>query len=386
MSYKLCLLLLLSTLGSSACGSSSGVRQCDHVTDCAVGLDCNSNAEGTERCALPDGGASDGAAARAGSDDGTAPVVDAAGGQDSEAGGQDEGGGESTDAEAIDASMEVPVDREPNCVTSADCNDDPTKPICDALKGQCVACTSDGQCVTKLGADPGVCMAHEDGRCATDSETIYVRNQAGCSDTGPGTVATPFCSLGDGGFLSVPGDAGSGAGGELIVVRGAVTGASGAIRRSSLVGQLGASITATGGYYGLRVYRGQSLYVRGVSVTAAGSVGIWADGFSDLKLDHVTVTKSQGGVYVGGTFDISNTTITANGPDTIIPFMGWSGIFATGGKLTLVTVSNNQGGGVTCAGPTTGMGVYATGNTVDITPACGFASCPIPGPDCGAQP
>ena len=56
------------------------------------------------------------------------------------------------------------------CASNADCGG-PT-PICSPAN-TCTACTSDTQCAAIPGG-PGVCMFHQDGRCASDAETIYV--------------------------------------------------------------------------------------------------------------------------------------------------------------------------------------------------------------------
>src|SRR5439155_12883681 len=68
-----------------------------------------------------------------------------------------------------------------------------TKPICDVQARHCVPCTSDAQCAKK-DPNPGICVAHQDGRCAADAETIYVQMANGCGTAGSGRAATPFCS------------------------------------------------------------------------------------------------------------------------------------------------------------------------------------------------
>ena len=87
------------------------------------------------------------------------------------------------------------------CLASSDCNGDTTKPVCDTTTHTCAACTSDSQCVAKLGStgNPGICMSQIDGHCATDAEAIYVQNTTPtCKTTfvvGGGTAANPYCSL-----------------------------------------------------------------------------------------------------------------------------------------------------------------------------------------------
>jgi hypothetical protein len=132
------------------------------------------------------------------------------------------------------------------CAKSADCAADPTKPICDVANQKCVACTADSQCVDRFGANPGVCMSHQDGRCATDAETFYVANVAGCSDSGAGptagTAAAPFCTL-------QPATTSAGGSRALIVVRGPVSGPTDQFNSStevSVVGQQSALVASIG--------------------------------------------------------------------------------------------------------------------------------------------
>ena len=60
--------------------------------------------------------------------------------------------------------------------TSADCTANPAKPICDAASNTCVGCASDDQCVAK-GVGPGICMSHQDGRCASRQRGPLRREQ-----------------------------------------------------------------------------------------------------------------------------------------------------------------------------------------------------------------
>jgi hypothetical protein len=256
---------------------------------------------------------------------------------------------------------------------------------------KCVACTADSQCAAKLGANPGVCMAHQNGRCATDAETFYVSNQAACANTGAngGTVAVPFCTL-DPAATAVSSDR------SVVVVRGVVTstGKSWAAQglEVSIVGQGSAtvgSVTDTALVIGI----GGRLYARDLTVTSVANVGIFAGAGSTLKLDRVVVSNSaKGGIQLNGaSFDISNTTVSGNGPGSDGALF-WGGIYVqfppTGGpnRLNLVTVTNNKSAGISCTGPITGIGVFATGNAGDVSGTCGFLSCPVAGPACGAQP
>jgi hypothetical protein len=328
------------------------------------------------------------------------------------------------------------------CVTSADCIT-ATKPICDLGTGTCVACTSDDQCVAKLAsADPGVCMAHVDGHCATVAETIFVKNDtATCSDTaagdpGFGTSGKPLCSMQPVvSLLSTTRD--------LVVVRGAVSGGNWTFSgqgaaQMTIVGQQPAAgdslaqvgsattpafaisggtafirdlemvasssssaISVTGGSLSLqgatvdRSKRGiditaGSLAIKSGAVTNNSAIGINATG-GTLTLNAVTIDScAGGGIFLGGAaFDIANTSVTNNGPGP----MGTNGgvvvgaLPATGSaQLTLSTIKGNKQIGITCAGPIQADRVYVAANTGgDVAQSCGFDSCPSAGPSCGAQ-
>jgi len=217
-------------------------------------------------------------------------------------------------------------------------------------------------------------MSHQDGRCASEAETIVV-------STG-GTLPT-----------SVP------SGKRLLLVRGAVTGTitwtlSG--QQMTIIGQSSAMLTGNGTASTLHV-TGADLYIRDLGVTA-GAPGITADGGAILRLDHVSVSNNTaGGILLDGAgFDIKNTTINSNGPN--IAGFAFGGILiqnpptsSTAPKsLSLSTIKDNQLVGVSCGSgasvtpaPTT---VLVSGNTGgDIGGACGFTSCGTAGPTCGAQ-
>jgi hypothetical protein len=443
---KLRSLLLLLVLAAPACWSTFLPGRCDKTSDCAAGLVCDltPTPDLDGRCVMADAGAQvDGAAGGAGQGDGGRDTVtsDAAGagaaGHDGGAGGGGAGGSGGSDA-SVDLVPEVKPGCTSNtdcppatpicdaggacrrcdantvssnacaildaatpacgpdgkcivCATSADCKADPTKPICDVANQACVACTSDTQCAAKLGMNPGVCMAHQDGRCATDAETFYVSNVASCSDTatGAGAAAMPFCTL-------EPAAKDAGGSRTVIVVRGSVLAPMSAIGGTSeitLVGQQTARALSSLGSSALHVAASKKLYARGISVAALSGVGILADNGSTLRLDRVTVlNSSQGGISLNGaSFDISNSTVTGNGPGTDGAVF-WGGLYVQlpppsgPARLNLVTVANNQGVGVTCTGSISGSGVLATGNGGDISPTCGFSSCAAASATCGAQP
>jgi hypothetical protein len=174
----------------------------------------------------------------------------------------------------------------------------------------------------------------------------------------------------------------------------AATSALGGTSEVSLIGQQNAAIAAAAQPSAVQVAQGRRLYARDLSITAVLGVGIVTGSGSQLRLNHVTVSNSsKGGIQIlGGAFDISNTTVTGNGPafqDTT----AWGGILvqfppaAGPAKFNLVSVTNNKSVGVVCTGAVIGSGVLATGNAAgDVIPSCGFSACATASPSCGAQP
>lgn len=272
------------------------------------------------------------------------------------------------------------------CLANTDCSG--TTPICNTSTNTCRGCQADSEC-TSTG--PGVCMAQQDGRCATDSETIYVQMNGACSNSGSGTSATPFCAM-DPALVTASATR------DLIVVRGTVTGASsafsGGAQQTSIVGQSSAVI-AGGSNPAIHLASGD-LYVRAVKLTTGASIGAQADSGTTLRLDHDLVTGNSGGGVLldGAAFDIENTTVTNNGPGTFMSLTTWGGILinnppsAGPTKLNFVTVQTNNQIGITCSKMVSGTDVLASGNTGgDVNPtSCGFSSCGTAGPACGAQP
>ena len=276
----------------------------------------------------------------------------------------------------------------------------PTKPVCAATGtaiGQCVQCTDDTTCTgttpvcaTSLntcrgcnadtectGTGPGVCMFHQDKRCATDAETQVV--------TTGGTMPT-IASL---------------ATKDLVVVRGTVVGSTAWVltgSQLSVVGQSSAQLAGPGASGPTLHVTGGDLYIRGVTVSS-GSPGIQADGGGVLRLERVSISSNTaGGILIDGSgFDIKNTTVGLNGPNLVD--VGWGGIriqnvptsSSIPKNLALTTVTTNQQIGVSCSAGTTlsplPTSVLSSGNTGgEINGSCGFTSCSPASSTCGAQP
>lgn len=361
---------------------------CHTDKDCTMGKTCNPKTLMCwDRDASTDGEAKDGGDAMDGAD-----AMD---------------GGDAMDgADAKDAEVAPPP---PRCPTTLDCADggyDGSAGVCVVEAGVCVECLVDGDCASKpktpicenqrcrackadseCKSGPGVCMFHQDGHCATDAETIYVKNATGCSMNGGGTKDSPYCNSQDG--LSAVGTR------TLVVMRGPDaltewTVPTAPVAPVTVVGQSNATVNP-GARIGIRVSAG-SIYIRDLKVSMGSNIGVIAETGADLTMDHCTVSNNtKGGIFVdGANFDIKNTTVTGNGPSADLT---WGGIrvqtlLGTGNaKLKLLTVQMNNPSGVSCSGPISGDGVSATQNVSgDISMTCGFMSCGAPAPPtCGAQ-
>lgn len=246
-------------------------------------------------------------------------------------------------------------------------------------------------------------MSHQDGRCASEAETVYVQNVvANCSDptAGAGTRAMPYCSM-----QPAVAAVGTGATRDLVVVLGTVAGApapfSVSAKQLTVVGQgTGAIGAVTAPPFHLA---SGDAYLRDVKLGPSPSIGVQANAGSTLRLQHVVVdgnhngsAATAGGILLdGAAFDIRNTTVTNNGPGTL-GSTTWGGILinnppTTGPRqLQFLTVQTNNPVGISCSAAVTASGVsgiLASGNTsVEISPTCMFTSCGTASLTCGAQP
>jgi hypothetical protein len=237
-------------------------------------------------------------------------------------------------------------------------------------------------------------MAHQDGRCATIAETIYVQMKAGCNDSvtatdpGAGTSGQPLCSMQPAPMLLS-------ATRDLILARGTVSGGSWNLTtqasETSIVGQQSASV-ASATNPGFSMQSG-AVYIRDLEFSSSGSMGISASG-GTLRLQHVTVDNCKhGGVLLDGAgFDIENTTVSNNMAGTFNVITNWGGILInnppTSGPAALefVSVLSNAQIGITCSTSIAATGVSASGNAGgDISSGCGFSSCGTASSTCGAQ-
>jgi hypothetical protein len=284
------------------------------------------------------------------------------------------------------------------CSGSRDCTV-ATKPICDAATATCMPCTRDDQCAAR-SSGPGVCMFHQDGHCTTDAETVYVGSSGTCSDTvsDAGSAQTPFCTA------QVGVEAAMSQGKPVVMMMGALNGGFTGIGLTAPLTVVGknAVITPTGFSDGISVIKGE-LYLRRLIITGSAAlqtaIGIKASPSSGnavvLHMDSCAVINNPGGGILlnGAAFDISNTTVIGNGPNTA----AWGGIQVQNPPpngpttLHLVTINDNKQVGLTCnssiAMNNTGIGVLAIGNTggIDISSTCEVKACTVVSTICGAQ-
>jgi hypothetical protein len=238
-----------------------------------------------------------------------------------------------------------------------------------------------------------VCLAHQDGRCASEAETIYVQQTATCvatADPTAGSATTPFCGLDKGAVALSPTR-------RLFVVRGTVQGTAWTLQGTatdpqiSLVGQQTA-VLAGGASPGLRIV-GANLFCRALKITRSVDVGIVVSGAATLRLEDSSVDNNGGGgvLLQQSSFDLRNVTVSDNGPGTL-NLATWGGIAivdppANGSKrLQRVSIVQNKGPGLSCSTVVDGDGVRADQNsTVDVNPTCGVTSCGAPSATCGAM-
>ena len=298
------------------------------------------------------------------------------------------------------------------CLENSDClAKDTNAPICESRI--CRACKTDSECT----AAPGICLP--DGHCAMTTEVIFVEFNSNTCPGANGSSANPYCAPNDAVMQLESGK-------NVIVIRGptadrltiATTGLAPVI-----VGKSGASIPASAAT-AIQVMS-DDVIIRDLTITGggtassskgivatgsltkltlsnvtvnltAGGLGVQADSGAHLVMNRSTVTNNnRGGIFIdGATFDIKNTTVTANGPGDDMG-ASWGGLrfknlLTTGQKsLTSLTVMNNNQVGVSCSGNVDASSVLVSGSSgaVEISPSCGFMSCGTTvTPTCGAQP
>jgi hypothetical protein len=394
-------LAILSILGLIAGCSESKLRAgyCERDTDCPSGQACILEGAATFTCAASDGGLPDGDASEVAPEctmssqcPAEKPICDMQTCRACDSA----RAGDGAACAARDSARPFcgPGGACVECVspTSADCTANPAKPICDLASNTCAGCASDAQCAAK-GVVPGVCMSHQDGRCASDSEVIYVENKGGCASSAlapmAGSAAAPFC----GPQLAIDNVTPTR---RTVLVSGTVAGfqwtPSGAQAQVSVIGR-NAAVIAGGTQPGVALAAGADLYIRGPLTVGPGpELGISASAGAILRVTRLVVDgNKKGGILIdGAAFELRESTIVANGPGDIMG-LPWGGVriqnaaSVVPATLDRLTIQNNNPVGLSCAGNVTGTGVLAAGNTsVDIATTCGITPCTPAGPTCGA--
>jgi hypothetical protein len=256
------------------------------------------------------------------------------------------------------------------CLTSANCSG--STPICGS-SSTCEGCSADKQCAD-LGIGPGICMYHDDKRCAVETETIYVQNSTTCN-VGAGTAASPYCKPQDGlGAVNAKRRVLVLTGGAALSVWEANFADN---QQVSAIGRQQATISAGASDIGVHVTKG-NVYLRGLTLQGASSLnvkavqpGIVVEGGAALAMDRCRIFAFAGGLLVkpGANFDVANSVIALNSSGQFGTTVFFGGVFlggsapATGPKrFWFNTVVNNDDRGILCADPQPLFGILATGN------------------------
>ncbi len=330
------------------------------------------------------------------------------------------------------------------CAADKDCAaGDATKPVCvttataSLAKGTCVGCLSNTNCSGKTpicsgsnvctacaldtdcaGNGAGICVG--DGHCAASGEVVYLDESVASCPSADGSAAKPYCTFAQAtgaliqsrpilvilggtkeqlalaptavqpiiiGRPNTSGDPGS-----IPATNGtAIAISSGTVLIRDLLVNLGSSkaskgVVATGS---------TTLTLVRVTVNLTNGLGLDAETGSTLDMKSCTVTNNLGGGILlnEASFDIENTTVTSNGPGTVLGASTLGGILvnnatAVTGMTTIssTTIANNGGPGLVCAAQITGTNVLAYNNSSGNVSCSGVTTCADAGPSCGAQP
>jgi len=171
-----------------------------------------------------------------------------------------------------------------------------------AAAGTCAALVALG-----LGAPPAYAVA----------TTLYVGG-AGCSDTGTGTQAQPYCTINKAATVAVAGQTVQVAGGtytEKVTV--ANSGTSGA--PITFTAAPGANVTVTGGANGFFLSGKSYVTVNGFTVTGTTSYGIYLSASNNITVSNNTVTfagQQVKGLIAAGVYLSGSTASTVSGNTT----------------------------------------------------------------------
>lgn len=239
------------------------------------------------------------------------------------------------------------------CTESSQCGVS-TLPICNVQEQRCRSCVQDAECVAKGGDLPGVCMSHEDGRCASEAETAYAGywTDVKCASTGGGSKSLPACSLSEL-IPRLPPET------KLVVVKELSDGFNfTGSKPLSIVGKKAGQkrpvlLDLNPLYSGYAVRVGSaSLYLRDIHLNGSRVVsrGVVVADAAIIQMDRVRISTFNGeALTVFGGYRITNSIIDNSGVDADQNAIVLSGSPDLPHVFAYNTVANNQWYGVACS-------------------------------------
>lgn len=223
-------------------------------------------------------------------------------------------------------------------------------PICALETATCRACGQDSECAAKDPAAPGICMNHDDGRCASAGETVVVQ----------------------GINLQAALDAASAQNKALVLLKGNVDRATfagpGRVAIVGISSQNKPSVSGGANLPALSITGGE-VYLRNLTFRSS------APGLSvknaTLAIQNCTVTSNDGGIVLDdAAFTIQDTTVSGNLEGRYPTGTGtrFGGVLVlnprTPKRFRNVQVQNNKEAGIRCVGAPIDLDatVTATGN------------------------
>jgi hypothetical protein len=296
------------------------------------------------------------------------------------------------------------------CLSNTDCHDQ--TPICNT-SNVCTACSLDADCA---GIGPGICVG--DGHCAASTEVVYLDESVSSCPSADGTAAKPYCAFAQatgaliqtrpilvivGGTkeqlalaptsvapLIIGRPNTSGDPGSIPATNGtAIAISSGTVLIRDLTVNSGSSKTMS---KGIVISGTANVTLLRVVVSLTTGLGVDAETGSTLTMTSCTVNMNNGGGILlnEANFKIENTTVTSNGPGTVLGTSTLGGILVSNatpvnGTINSTTIANNGGPGLTCAATISGTNVLVFNNSSGNVTGCGITPCADAGPTCGAQ-
>lgn len=234
-------------------------------------------------------------------------------------------------------------------------------------------------------------MSHQDGRCATDAETIYVENSVGCAttvDSSSGTATKPYCST----YVAL---GALSATRRLMVVRGSVGGFgySSSAGQLTVVGQLNAGLfpgNDPGTSSCLALNTKADVYIRDIACNTNYNATAITASSSTIHLLRVVVFNSGGGILLSDSnYEIIDS-IFSNNQSGMLGTARFGGIIvdnppATGLKVlkNITFKDNNNPTDITCSAAISATGIYAPDGKVGAS--CGITTCSSPSASCGSS-